>query len=311
MRTYMPDPDVKSHFEQLTSACNQIIRGNYQAAAHIFELTQEGRCPPEIGELAESIGMMTVKVEAREHALEKALAEVKKKNEYLEEAAQLRAEFSKIFCGSIILLCFYTMAVAYLQNVAGLSMNALAWPTHVVNLGLFVLLGSMMWWFLRRHRYPLDTFGVTFHNWRRSLIESLAVVPLALGALALFKSYLVHNNPQYFGKPIFDWNEWGPWQMFVVYLFVASAQELSTRGFLQTCIERLLPGPARTRIAIVLGAAEFGVVHLHYSFALGILSFIGAVLFGSLYARHRTILGITVAHYILGQFIFGPLQLIR
>jgi len=61
----------------------------------------------------------------------------------------------------------------------------------------------------------------------------------------------------------------------------------------------------------VLGAAEFGVVHLHYSFALGILSFIGAVLFGSLYARHRTILGITVAHYILGQFIFGPLQLIR
>jgi hypothetical protein len=190
-------------------------------------------------------------------------------------------------------------------------MTALAWPTHVVNLGLFVMLGSMMAWFLRRHHYPLEAFGLTWKNWQRSLLESLAVCPIAIGALALFKLYLVHHDPAYRGHPVIEWNNWGPWQMFVVYIFVASAQELSTRGFLQTCIERLLPGDGSTQIAILLAAAEFGVVHLHYSFSLGVMAFLGAALFGALYARHRTIFGITVAHYILGQLIFGPLQLIR
>ncbi len=287
----MSEPDLKDHFAQLKTACHQVIRGNYQAAAHIFDLTREGQSPPEVGDLAEVFGLMAVKVEAREHALEKSLAEVSRKNAGLEKAEQLRAEFSKIFCGSIILLCFYMMGVAFLQSVAGVSMTALAWPTHVVNLGLFVMLGSMMAWFLRKHHYPLEAFGLTWKNWQRSLLESLAVCPVALGGLLLFKSYLVRHNPAYIGKPVVDWSYWGPWEMFVVYIFVASAQELSTRGFLQTCIERLLPGNASTRIAILLTAAEFGVVHLHYSFALGVMAFIGSVVFGTLYVRHRTIFG--------------------
>jgi hypothetical protein len=307
----MSEPDLTQQFAQLTAACNEVIGGNYFAAAHIFDLTREGQCAPEIGDLAEVFGLMTVKVEAREHALEMALAQVEKQNLDLRDAAQLRAEFSKIFCGSILLLCFYMMAVAFLQNIAGLSMTALAWPTHLVNLGLFVMLGSGMAWFLHRHRYPMSSFGLTWTNWKRSLVESLAACPLALGGLALFKTYLVHHDPAYFGRPVMEWNNWGPWQMFVIYAFVAFAQELSTRGFLQTCIERLLPGDSSTGIAILLSAAEFGVVHLHYSFNLGVMAFLGAVLFGSLYVRQRTIFGITVAHYILGQFIFGPLQLVR
>lgn len=82
-------------------------------------------------------------------------------------------------------------------------------------------------------------------------------------------------------------------------------QELSCRGFQQTRIERLLTSNRRTQVAILLSAAQLGVVHLHYSFRIGLISFVGAVLFGFLYARHRTIIGITIAHYILGQIIFG------
>jgi hypothetical protein len=52
------------------------------------------------------------------------------------------------------------------------------------------------------------------------------------------------------------------------------------------------------------------VLHLHYSFQLSILAFLGGALFGSLYVRHRTIVGITVAHYILGVCVFGPLRLV-
>ncbi len=306
----MSEPET-SHFSKLAAAGQEVIRGNYRAAAQIFDLTREGRCPEDVGELAEVFGFMTVKVEAREHALEKAMAELRRKNAELQEAVQLRAEFSKLFTGTIILLCCYTMMVAFLRDGLRVDMSPLAWATHLVNLGLFLMLGGSMAWFLHRHHYPMQSFGLTWKNGRRSLVESLLVCIPAFAALLLFKALLVRYDPAYRGRPIVEWNNWGPWQMFLIYILVSTAQELSTRGFLQTCIERVLQGKGRTALAILLASAEFGVVHLHYSFELGVLAFFGAVLFGSLYARHRTILGITVAHYILGQCIFGPLQLVR
>jgi hypothetical protein len=60
------------------------------------------------------------------------------------------------------------------------------------------------------------------------------------------------------------------------------------RGFMQGCIEQLLTSRRRREIAILLASVQFGVVHLHYSFGLGMLAIGGGILFGGLYARHRT-----------------------
>src|SRR5882757_3555854 len=88
----MPESETL-YLERLAEAGQEVFRGNFRAASHIFDLTREGRCPKEVGDLAEVLGFMTVKVEAREQALEKALSEVRRKAADLEEAAQLRAEF--------------------------------------------------------------------------------------------------------------------------------------------------------------------------------------------------------------------------
>ena len=106
-------------------------------------------------------------------------------------------------------------------------------------------------------------------------------------------------------------DELGPPQLIPVYAFIALSQELMARGFTQTCIERLLTGRRRTVAAIFLAAARFGAMHLHYSFVPGMVAFVGSILFGVLYARHRTVIGVTVCHYFLGLVVFGPLQLVR
>ena len=64
-------------------------------------------------------------------------------------------------------------------------------------------------------------------------------------------------------------------------------------------------------MAVLLSAAQFGVVHLHYSFRIGLISFVGAALFGFLHARHRTIIGIAILHYILGPFAVDSLTELR
>src|SRR4051794_24320104 len=212
----------------------------------------------------------------------------------------------------MITLCCYATFVTFLRDVRRLDLTPLAPATHLVNLVLFGMLGSLMAWFLRQHRYPLNTFGLTWRNGRRSVIESLLVCIPVLGLLLIFKVVLVHLDPSYRGQPLIQPTLGSfPWRTFVLYVPVCICQEFSTRGFLQTCIERVLEGKKRASLAILLGAINFGVLHLHYSFQLSALAFLAALLLGRLYARHRTIVGITVAHYLLGVCVFGPLQLVR
>jgi membrane protease YdiL (CAAX protease family) len=253
-----------------------------------------------------------VREQALEMALEKALSDLRRKSADLERAARLRAEFSKLFIGTILTLCCYTILVTFLREVRHVALTPLAWATHLVNLVIFGIMGGSMAWFLRQHRYPMNTFGLTWKNARRSVIESLLVCLPVLGVLVAFKALLAHVDPSYRGQPLIQPTLGSfPWQTFVVYVPVCFCQELSTRGFLQTCIERVLDGKGRTTLAILIGAVNFGVLHLHYSFQLSVLAFFAALLFGGLYARHRTIVGITVAHYILGVCVFGPLGLVR
>ena len=71
-------------FEMLNTCCKKIASGKYDKADsdRLFELSKKGRYPGVLSELAESFGMMMVKVEAREFRLK----------EIIEELEQARAE---------------------------------------------------------------------------------------------------------------------------------------------------------------------------------------------------------------------------
>jgi len=65
-------------FEMLNSACKKIASGKYDMAdsERLFELAKKGRYPSVLAELAESFGMMMVKVEAREFKLKETIEEL-------------------------------------------------------------------------------------------------------------------------------------------------------------------------------------------------------------------------------------------
>ena len=67
-------------FEMLNSSCKKIASGRYDKADadHLFELAKKGRYPGVLSELAESFGMMMVKVEAREFRLKEIIEELEK-----------------------------------------------------------------------------------------------------------------------------------------------------------------------------------------------------------------------------------------
>jgi DNA-binding NtrC family response regulator len=61
---------------QLAHACAQLANGDYSGAKGLFSLTESGKYPPEVTELAESFGLMLVRIEAREFELSKTVAEL-------------------------------------------------------------------------------------------------------------------------------------------------------------------------------------------------------------------------------------------
>jgi hypothetical protein len=71
-------------FEMLNDCCKKIASGKYDKADsdRLFELSKKGRYPGFLSELAESFGMMMVKVEAREFRLK----------EIIEQLEQAKAE---------------------------------------------------------------------------------------------------------------------------------------------------------------------------------------------------------------------------
>ena len=77
-------------FEMLNSACKKIAAGKYEKsdADKLFELAKKGRYPSFLAEVAESFGMMLVKVEAREFELSKIIEELEQAKAKLEKYSQ-------------------------------------------------------------------------------------------------------------------------------------------------------------------------------------------------------------------------------
>jgi hypothetical protein len=67
-------------FEMLNQACKKIASGHYDQkdAEHLFELAKRERYPSLLADLAESFGMMLVKIEAREFKMKQMVEELEK-----------------------------------------------------------------------------------------------------------------------------------------------------------------------------------------------------------------------------------------
>jgi hypothetical protein len=65
-------------FEMLNQACKKISSGQYDQkdAEHLFELAKRERYPSLLADLAESFGMMMVKIEAREFKMKQVVEEL-------------------------------------------------------------------------------------------------------------------------------------------------------------------------------------------------------------------------------------------
>lgn len=79
-------PELEQLLTAMDQICDDLAWGRYDRAGELFELTKRTDYPAPVAKLAESFGMMLVKVEAREYRLEEMIAELRRVGDELREA---------------------------------------------------------------------------------------------------------------------------------------------------------------------------------------------------------------------------------
>ncbi len=300
------DKEDLDEFARLSESTGQIVRGDYEASGVLFAFESAESTRPDVRDLAENLGLMSVKIESREYALEQALDTLREKNAELENNIALRAESGFLLCSILALVSTHAIVVSAMESAGLLNSASERFLTFSVMIAL-VIFGRA---YLARHKYPLAMWGLTWRNAMPALRDGLLFsIPLALAGIGV--RWLMVNQP---GSPLYGqslFTTLDPFYYVALYVFFSFVQELISRGFLQSCLECVMIGKRRTVIAILTSSVSFAMAHLHYGTQSVVITFLAGLYFGWLYTRHRTLVGVTVAHFLLGVLYIDVLELVR
>lgn len=233
--------------------------------------------------------------------LRTAFVSLEARNEQLKQAHKERTELGFIFIWTVVVVSLYAFVIRLFHgySIEGGQANVLNFLVNrgIEAIGLFLIIGIIY-----KSKLPLSSFGVTLKGGRRAAIDGIIVSVIAIATLTTFKWWLIDYGIDWFGPTdyllsfsLVDWT-------YFTYILVVPLQEFVVRGVVQGSIDRLLVGKYRMLWAIVVTSLIFGAMHLHSSVALGFAAMFSGLLWGWMYARHRNLIGVSIAHFFISNW---------
>jgi CRP-like cAMP-binding protein len=153
---------------------------------------------------------------------------------------------------------------------------------------------------VRAHAFSLASFGLTTRGWARSAREGLLVATVLVPVMVLFKMASAPAEAELLSWRTLDFYTRGQLVLYAItYVPHAAIQELIARGIGQGSLERFMAGSHPMK-PVVIASGLFAILHLHMSVQAAALTFIVSLVFGYLYYRHQSLVGVTVLHVALG-----------
>lgn len=213
--------------------------------------------------------------------------------------SQMRSKANLFFSYVIGLLCVYNLAIQQMTNLSLDSTRA-----SILSAALIVLFGLSLGLMIRQSELPVHFFGLTSHNWRPALLESLLWTVGIISLLIGIKWMLIQLVPRYNHLSVFSFDPVHSRYLafsFIVYGLHSPIQEFIARGVLQGSLQNFFKGSNVTLRAILISNAIFSATHVHLlGGLLGIIVFIPGLFWGWLYSRHGTLIGVCVSHILIG-----------
>ena len=214
-----------------------------------------------------------------------------------------RREFGVLFSVIVVLVGVY-------QAVGELVRHRAVNPdSQLFDWIALLAFGAPLLAFAYKTRQPLAVFGLTRRGWRRSLVESLLVamplMALAVGMKVALQRVGWHSfeGPFVSMERLYATSILLPGPAGLVLSRIQGfghhfMQELLMRGIVQGSLHRLY-GSRSAAPAILATSAIFATAHMFINLPFAFATFVGGCVFGWLYARHGTLVGVTVLHFVM------------
>lgn len=214
------------------------------------------------------------------------------------KAVQTQNEFGQFFIYILSLMAIgmiiNNLMHTYLADISPYSLG------FFIFYSLILLVPSLA--IVVKLKMPMSAMGLTLHNWKRSLAEGIGI---CIGVILLFTAgvAVVRHLGLMPLKPFSLSVALTPWYMPPVYFVHSAAQELFSRGFLQTSFEHFFNDRTGVK-SIGFAALLFGLFHIHFGIGAVCITFLSSLAFGAIYRRHRNLIGVSLVHYIAGVWAF-------
>lgn len=219
------------------------------------------------------------------------------------EFARMRIIMGHLIVNLLLMITcfFYVLKIVAVMNIQTKISTAISIP-------LILLILFFTFRMMKNSHYPASEYGLTLKNWKRAIVESLLWTIPVLLIIFIIRWILIHFVHDYKGHPLFGYKMFHKqhltefqWYLLIFgYALFAPIQELVARGCLQGSLDRFLTGRHKTFYAIVLSNLLFSTLHLQVSLSLSISVFFIGCLWGWLYSRHQTLIGVSISHVIVG-----------
>lgn len=231
------------------------------------------------------------------------------------EDEKTRMMMSRFIVFVLILVFLYVFAI---QSVTILKLTVVS--SSVISVPILLVCCLAMFRMMKRSHYPLKAYGFTLQNWRKDLLESILWTLPVLVALVICKWILISTIPSFSSVTLFDispaLNEGAgdvsrPVAALLVlsYTLFVPVQEIIYRGAMQSSLQRFLYGKNKILPAILVSNIPFSMIHFHLSLILVITTYILGIFWGYMFARQKSLLGVSVSHFLVGLFAFFILGL--
>lgn len=225
------------------------------------------------------------------------------------ENKAVREFFRRFINRSLIIICLYTLCLPIISDVVGNQyLNAV---TAVISIALFLMALTLF----HDTQVPLTFFGLNSNNLWRSVRES-AIISIIFCATATIVKYLFltfgylssdfvlfENNTGFSSS--FEIDSYKLLYLSLLYVSICPIEEFIIRGLLQTSFYYFCSGKKieRVIISICISNLLFSMIHTHHSFIVAIGAILPGVMWGYMYYKQKSLVGVTLSHIIIGYYI--------
>jgi len=224
------------------------------------------------------------------------------------EKSILNSKANIFFSYVIGLLCFYNLFIHFIINL-----SADVTMASIVSAIIILIFCAGLAFMIKHSGLPVRFFGLTLNNWKQSLKESLAWTVCIIAFFVALKFILINTISRYEHLPLFDFQPFEQKYLafnFILYGLHSPLQEFIARGVLQSGLSHFFTGKQATLWSIVISNALFAATHVHlFGGLLAVIVFLPGLFWGYLYARHQTLIGVSISHILIGWCGFFFLNL--